>query len=401
MIKSYLKTIVRRGIGKLGIGLEMFRLDADEAELTELEQEAIEEDGGELASTALIRVYEQIGENFWDGSGMSVKKFAEALDELGSVKKLNIHINSLGGDTHTSQAIYNLIGDYDADTTSYIDGVAASAATIVASGAQKVVMRKNANYMIHNPWTLTMGNANALRKAAEDLDQVTEPIIAVYKEQTGNKTSRAKIIELMDEETWLTASEALDYGFVDEVRGKGNAIASAGKGKLFINGTVYNIARYGYHNVPNFPTILNPELKVKKPESKHKMTLKELEQVDPDLVASIRADASKEEQIRLAALNAMMAPGLEAIINKAIEDGSTPASIAMECFNVVKENNASAERVNQLKRDAAPVSNIPASDAPVSPPKKENKPAQVVAKAFQADPRQAARAKQNGRLMLS
>jgi ATP-dependent Clp protease protease subunit len=399
-MKSYLKTIVRRGVGKLGIGLEMFRLDAAETELTELENEAIIEDGGEPESTALIRVYEQIGENFWDGSGMTVKKFAEALDELGDIKKLNIHINSLGGDTHTSQAIYNLIADYSAETTSYIDGVAASAATIVASGAQKVVMRKNANYMIHNPWTLAMGNASALRKAAEDLDQVTEPIIAVYKEQTGNKISRAKLVELMDEETWLTADEALTYGFVDEIRGKGNATSSAGKGKLSIAGQIYNVARYGYHNVPNFPTI--PITKTKpKTESKTKMTEDELNQADPDLLAKVRSDAAKSERERLAALNAMMAPGLEAIIQKAIDENASPASIALECFTIMKEKATSKAQLDAIKRDAAQADGIPASDAPRVNPNQKPKAKALIASAFQNDARQKARQKSEGRFMLS
>jgi ATP-dependent Clp protease, protease subunit len=127
-MKSYLKTIVRDGgKGRFGIGLELFRLSAAESELTAEEEEVLEEEE-DKNSVAILRVYEEIGENFWDGSGMSVKKFAEALDELTGISKLNIHINSLGGDTHTAQAIYNLIGDFEAESTSYIDGVAASEA---------------------------------------------------------------------------------------------------------------------------------------------------------------------------------------------------------------------------------------------------------------------------------
>lgn len=420
-MKTYLKTIIREGRGKFGIGLEMFRLDADEIELTELEQEALDETESEAANTAIIRVYEDIGEDFWTGGGMSVKKFADALDDLGVIKNLNIHINSLGGDTHSAQAIYNLISDYEAQTTSFIDGIAASAATIVASGADHVVMRKNANYMIHNAWTIAMGNAADLRQAAEALDKVTEPIIGVYKAQTGNKVSRDKIVELMDAETWMTADEALEYGFVNEVRGKAATIKSTAKGRMLVNGQIFNAARYGFKNMPKYPKVMpneepapappapTPDVKSKekdnKPEGKKRMTLEELQQVDPDLVASIRADAGKAEQTRLAQLNAMMAPGLEAIIAKAIEEGTQPASIAMECFNVVRENNESTARVNSLKRDAAPANNVPAGDAPIVKPKatdnKKAKASTLIAEAFKNDSRQKAREKSNGRMMFS
>jgi ATP-dependent Clp protease, protease subunit len=407
-MKSYLKTIVRDGgKGRFGIGLELFRLSAAESELTAEEEEVLEEEE-DKNSVAILRVYEEIGENFWDGSGMSVKKFAEALDELSGISKLNIHINSLGGDTHTAQAIYNLIGDFEAESTSYIDGVAASAATVVASGANKVVMRHNANYMIHNPWTITMGNATAMRKAAEDLDKVTEPIVNVYKEQTGNKISRAKITELMNEETWLTADEALQYGFVDEVRGKTNAIARVDASHIVSCGRIFNIARYQYKHVPEYPTIKSPVNKKEEPKAKPpkgKMTLEELQQVDPDLVASMYADAGKRERERLTALNTMMAPGCEGIVQKAIESGASPASIALECFNIVKEGNESQARVNQLKRDAAPAGGVPAGDAPFIPnnngkkeePKKKG--AALLAEAIKKDKSQEARAKLNGRLM--
>jgi ATP-dependent Clp protease protease subunit len=419
MIKSYLKGIVRQGVGKFGVGVELFRLSAateEDIELTESEKEAVEDLGEEQdpQSVAILRVYEEIGENFWDGSGVSVKKFAEALDKLDEVEKLNIHINSLGGDTHSGQAIYNLIGDFKADTVSYIDGVAASAATVVACGADKVIMRENANYMIHNPWTLTMGNASDLRKAADALDQVTEPIIGVYKTQTGNKISRAKIIELMNNETWLTAKDALQFGFVNEVKGKVIPTASVSKSRLMINGRILNVARYGYHNIPSFPHVepektmpldVKPKIKLKvnkQEKEKQAMTIEELVEQDPELLGSIRANAAKDERERLTALNAMNAPGLESIIQKAIEDGSQPAHIAMQCFTIMKEINGSKDRINAQKRDATAAGTVPADDAPHNPPPKQNsvRAFKTIADAMSKDPVQQQRAKHNGRLML-
>src|SRR5258705_1596724 len=164
MIKHscYLKGIVRnQGKGRAGLGIELFRLDAateEDVELTEDETEAIGDD--DQSSVAIMRLYENIGEDFWTGGGITAQGFAEELDSLGEIKKLNLHINCLGGDTHTAQAIYNILADHHSRKTSYIDGIAASAATIVACGANEVVARRNTNYMIHNPWTFAIGNAD-------------------------------------------------------------------------------------------------------------------------------------------------------------------------------------------------------------------------------------------------
>ena len=420
MIKSYLKSIVRDGRGKYGIGVELFRLEAAESELTEGELEAIEEDVSDVekSSTAIMRIYEEIGEDFWTGDGMTVKKFSNSLNELGSsIKRLNVHINSLGGDTFTAQAIHSLISDYPAKTTSYIDGVSASAATIIMSGANEVIARHNTSIMIHAPWSVVMGNAEDLRDAAENLDKITIPIISVYKEQVKGKIDEAKIRSLMEEETWMTADEALEYGFVDKVRGKISAITRVNAGKIMCSGKIMNIGRYQYKNVPKFKLRVEPEgpedtpaapppaNKPKETKKEHKMTLEELQQADPDLVASMYADAGRRERERLNALNAMMAPGLEAIIAKAIEDSASPASIAMECFAIMKDTAANVTQVNALKRDAAPASQVPAADAPYKPPggeqKKEKKAISAIANAFKSRPEQTARAKANGRTMLN
>src|SRR6266576_1164313 len=195
----YMKGIVRtNGKGRQGIGLELFRMDAaPDTEDIDVEEE-VGDDG--QSSVAIMRVYETIGEDFWTGKGITASSFAEQLDELGEIKRLNLHINCLGGDVHTAQAIYNILSDHKSRKISYIDGIAASAATIVACAGSEVVARRNTNYMIHNPWTVAVGNSDDLREAAEVLDKITTPIISVYHLQVIGNIYYAKIYDLIHNE---------------------------------------------------------------------------------------------------------------------------------------------------------------------------------------------------------
>lgn len=386
MIKASLRALVREGgKGRLGLGVEVFRLDAVEDLSTE-EEVAIEEDIGdkEKSSTAVMRIYEDIGEDFWTGGGITAGRFAKELDELGDIKRLNIHINCLGGDAATAQALYNIIGDHPAKKTSYIDGVAASAATIVACGADEVIARHNTNYMVHYPWTVAVGNAETMKKAAVDLEKITIPIVSVYKSQVKGKIDEDKIRQLMEDETWMTADEALEFGFVDQVRGKISAIAKVrGTSQIFCSGRVMNIGKYHYKNVPKYPTVEAPmdenkaaseaqvvlsyKLKSKdepKPKGKQQMTLDELRNSHPELVASIETSARADEQIRLAALDAMAGPGLDAIIAQAKKDNKRPSDIALECYQVTKAQLATQSQTNALQRDGQAANTVPAGDAP-------------------------------------
>jgi ATP-dependent Clp protease protease subunit len=376
----------------------MFRLDAaaDEGvELTDAESEEVVEP----ATTAIMRIYEDIGEDFFTGNGMTAKKFAESLDGLGSIKRLNIHINSLGGDTHTAQAIHSIVTEYDAKKTSYIDGVAASAATIVACAADEVIARFNTNYMVHNPWSIVMGNADSLRKAADDLEKITIPIVAVYKQQVKGKITEAKIQELMDQETWLTAEEARDMGFVDQVRGKIKAISKIDNKRIFCSGRIIDFSKYQYRNVPNYPLVPRDRDKAKEkqsmtehthavgPEPPH-LTADILVKDYPQLVAQLKT----AERDRLAALDAMRGPGLEAIIDAAKADGRLPDDIAMECFTITKTKLAENSTLTALRRDAQSTSEVPAADSSnVRPPTAQDKGISLMTGAINSNRNQARR----------
>lgn len=162
-----------------------------------------------------LLIYGPISDESWWGDEVTPKQFKEELDALGDIDTLNIHINSPGGDVFAGQAIHSILSRHKAQKIVYIDGLAASIASVIAVAGDLVVMPKNAMMMIHNPWTWAAGNANDFRRLADDLDKIRETLIAAYQSKTN--LSREKLIELMDAETWMTAEEALEYGFIDEI----------------------------------------------------------------------------------------------------------------------------------------------------------------------------------------
>jgi ATP-dependent Clp protease, protease subunit len=402
MMKTYLKSFVKGAKrNPAGLGVELFRADAMEApELTEEEDEALVADaGGETAGTAIMRVYEEIGEDLWTGGGVSAKAFAEELDGFGEIKRLHLHINCLGGDAFAAQAIHSTIKDHKASSkTAYIDGVCASAATLVACGADRVVARYNTSYMVHYPWGVCMGDAETMRKAAHDLDAVTVPIVSVYQKKVGNKLTEEEIRQLMADETWLTPDEALEKGFVDTVRGKVQAIARVGAGRIMCSGRLMDIARYHYRNAPKWPlqkrsaaSSAEPELETAvpaqaRPEPKQKEKPMTKEEIAPELLASIQAEARTVERVRLEALDAMAGPGLTEIITKAKAEGKQPGDIALECLTVTKQQLNAAQTTSALARDAAAARGLPAGDAPGGKPpeKPEMKGARLIAAACKA-----------------
>ena len=165
-----------------------------------------------------IYIYSDIDNCWWDDSCMSANKFRKELEKHKDAKQINLYINSMGGSVSEGVTIYNQIRRHSAKVTAYIDGFACSIASVIPMAADEVVMGENTMLMIHNPWTITWGNAKDLRKTAEDLDKVRDGcIIPAYKARCGDKLSDEKLIELLDNETFLTAAECLEYGLCDRV----------------------------------------------------------------------------------------------------------------------------------------------------------------------------------------
>ena len=163
--------------------------------------------------TRILRLEGAIAEESWFDDEVTPAAFkAELTSGSGPI---TVWINSPGGDCVAAAQIYNMLMDYPADVTVRIDGIAASAASVIAMAGTKVQMSPVSVMMIHNPLTVAMGDSDEMRRAIQLLDEVKESIINAYEIKTG--LSRAKLSHLMDGETWMNAKKALELGFCDEI----------------------------------------------------------------------------------------------------------------------------------------------------------------------------------------
>lgn len=154
-----------------------------------------------------------IAEESWFGDEITPKQFKSEL--VSGEGDIDIWINSPGGDCIAASQIYNMLMDYKGNVTVKIDGIAASAASVIAMAGTIVKVSPLSLIMIHNPLTVAIGDSNEMKKAIQMLDEVKESIINAYELKTGQP--RAKLSKLMDGETWLNANKALELGFADEL----------------------------------------------------------------------------------------------------------------------------------------------------------------------------------------
>lgn len=166
-------------------------------------------------TSADLYIYGDITSYEWNESDVSAWGFKKELEELGEISELNVHINSYGGETFQGLAIYNLLKQHKAQINVYVDGIAASSASIIAMAGDKIYMPKTSLMMIHNCWKWAVGNSKELRKTADDMDKVA----IAYKEAYLSKINitEDELDKLLDEETYLTADECIEMGFADEI----------------------------------------------------------------------------------------------------------------------------------------------------------------------------------------
>lgn len=161
---------------------------------------------------AEILIYDAIGKDFW-GDGVTAKQFDTDLKAFGSVRRLNVRINSAGGDVFDGVAIFNTLARHSARKTVYVDGLAASAASVLAMAGDEIRIGAGAFMMIHNAWGLAIGNASDMRRTADLLDSVSAQIADIYARRTGNDVKA--IAQWMQDETWFDPDAAVKHGFAD------------------------------------------------------------------------------------------------------------------------------------------------------------------------------------------
>ena len=154
-----------------------------------------------------------IAEESWFDDDITPQLFKEEL--MSGSGDITVWINSPGGDCIAAAQIYNMLMDYKGNVTVKIDGIAASAASVIAMAGTKVMMSPVSMMMIHNPATIAFGDHNEMQKAIDMLAEVKESIINAYEIKTS--LSRAKLAHLMEAETWMDANKAVELGFADEI----------------------------------------------------------------------------------------------------------------------------------------------------------------------------------------
>jgi ATP-dependent protease ClpP protease subunit len=320
---------------------------------------------------AEILLYDEIGE-WW---GKSAKDFVKEIKDLGDISNITLRINSAGGEVFDAQTMYSYLRTHKAHKTVRIDGLAASAASFLAMAGDKIIMPANAMMMIHNPVMFSWGEAEDMRKAANFLDKVRDTIAAVYVAKTG--LDQNKIKSMMDEETWMTANEALSLGFCDETD---EAIEIAACARSLTEGDISWETAAG-------ASIFSRSLGAKMPEGAKKVRLKlatqptatapvseiqnqskeetvldikntaDLEKEFPQFAAEIRNTADtaayergvQAERERLKALDGLIGPGRETVIAKAkYEEPKDARDIAMELLQA----STNAEMLKNRQEDA-------------------------------------------------
>ena len=340
-------------------------------------------EGGDSAELVL---YGTISDATWWGDEITPQQFKDDLDALGDIKSLTVRINSYGGDVFAAHAIHNILTAHPARVTVRIDGIAASAATLVMLAGEEIVMPQNAMIMVHNPWTIALGDARELRKAAEVLDKVRDSMLAAYQDRTG--IERGELIGLLNSETWMTAQEAVEKGFADTVETNERVATALDNGRITIGGFAFDLSQF--RTVPvalligaslpretrgeiNTGSAGEPEQTNDKEESTMGGDTPEVEQAavtlaepTPDPTETLEEIAARERG-RILGIQKLAVPGAEAMIEAAIENGETPeqAALAIMTSDVVKNATALAAR----KRDAAAADGV--EPGPVDPKEAE------------------------------
>jgi len=173
--------------------------------------------------SAEILLYEDIGGWF----GITAESFVKEVKSLGKVSNISLRINSNGGNVFDGLAIHNYLKSHEARVTVEVDGLAASIASIIAMAGDEIRMADNAWMMIHDPWIVTGGTAKELRETADTMEGIRETLLDTYVARSGH--DRDAISNMMEEETWLNASDAVEFGLASSITGAMDVAASVHK----------------------------------------------------------------------------------------------------------------------------------------------------------------------------
>lgn len=303
--------------------------------------------------TAELLLYGTIAENkSWWGDEVTPKQFVNDLKALGNKKEITVRINSGGGDVFAANAIYTALKDNAAKIITKIDGIAASAATIVAMAGDVIKIPAGAYMMIHNPAFSTWGSytSEELIKMSETLKTIKEGIINVYVQRTGK--TRDELSELMDAETWYTGEEAVNENFADEVLFDENEEIVLDKGCLIVNSVRHNLSNY--KNSPKFKNLYINEFGKKDNREEKAMEFNSAEDVKknlPDIYNEIYNAGVSNERERIKKIDELK----ETVDNKLLAKAKYEDFLSAEevSFEAMKSGNFLNNRfLNDIEEDS-------------------------------------------------
>ncbi len=306
------------------------------------------------------------GGDFWS-AGFDETEFKEEMSAVGENQPLEIFINSVGGSVYTALAIYNIIARHKGNVTITVAGMAASAATIITSAPNaKVVMPKGSLMLVH-PVRMSTGGLTPkeMQEAAENLEKVRQSVRDVYQAKTG--LSAEKLDEMMEAETYLTASEAVELGFADFLDTENEITNSIDGEKFVIGGMSVNSSLFA--RAPK--DFLNAEFSATNPQNEViPMDLEKLKAEYPELVQAIREEGIKagveQERARIKAIEDIAPTGFTKLVTEAkFENGMTAEALAVA---ILKAEKGRAEKMLlDRQEDAKALNEVGASNESIEP----------------------------------
>lgn len=338
--------------------------------------------------SAELLLYGDISDTSWWGDEVTPKQFTEDLNALGDVKDITVRINSGGGDVFAATAIGNALEQHKASITARIDGLCASAATIVACHCNKVVAANDSTYMIHPVRMGMFGymDATGLQKCIDALSTIRDNIINLYAKKTGRNID--EVAEQMDNTSWFTAAQAKENGFVDELidETEDETVVENRGGLLFVNSVGTHIpfndapkfVQDSLAHVPAADGFVNTQTPAKTPggndpnkeeEDMEFKNIEELKNAYPEFCKQIAdqaaAEATNVERQRIRDIMDMQMPGTEDIANSAMfEKAISAEDFAKEAIKNMKAQGAQYLKGIQDDATQGNANNVQSTPAP-------------------------------------
>lgn len=302
--------------------------DLRRARLVEPRLAAADLGGGEAELVLYGDVMAEDSRDWWTGEpdgrpAVTSEALNRELDKLRGAERVTVRLNSCGGDLYTGLAIHSVLKSLGADVTVRIEGIAASAASVIACAGDRVVATPGSIFMVHEGALGLLGyyTGHDLRALIADMDAGVRAMLGVYAEKTGR--SEDELREMVEAETWMVGQEIVDAGFADELESAdgeqdGGAVEDEGDGEVMVAGVLHDLSRF--RHVPDLAARVaaskeppaavaavansqEPPLAATEEKGETSMNISELREQHPDLVAEIEAAAVKAERDRLAAID--------------------------------------------------------------------------------------------------